>query len=99
MVGGSVKAVDTEARLVTITTAMGAEERILVDERTSVSRSGVGAGLKDLSGGQNVKIDYVRQPDGSVLAKSILIGYYVAHCSCGASCSCPLSRGCRVLRY
>lgn len=99
MVGGSVNSVDTSSRTLTITTPMGKREVLLVDEETRISRGGAELSLQELTRGENIKVDYARRPDGSVLAKKIMVGYVVPRCSCGAGCRCPLSRGCRVVRY
>ena len=99
MVGGSVNSVDVSRSTLTITTPMGQQEVIHVDEMTQILRAGTNRSLGDLSTGDAIRVDYVSQPDSSVLARTITIGYLVPRCSCGASCGCPISRGCKVVRY
>lgn len=99
MVGGSVETVDLLRNWLTITTPMGKREMIRLDENTQVYRGGVKRSISDLGRGADVKVDYVMQPDGRVRAQAITIGHVVPSCSCGTNCSCPLSRGCKVVRY
>jgi hypothetical protein len=99
MVGGSVASVDSSSKTLTVTTPMGSREVIRFNEETQVYSGGVMRSLVDLSRGDDIRVDYVIQPDGDVLARAITIGYVVPSCSCGTSCSCPLSRGCKVVRY
>ena len=95
-VEGWVQKVDL--RVVTIKTAMGKQEVITYDSDVKVNKRGKPSTLKDLKNGESVMIEYNSLPDKAV-SKTISVGYSVSHCSCGDSCTCPLSRGCRVIRY
>lgn len=97
-VEGWVKKVDARARNVTIKTTMGQQEILSFDSEVKLSKRGAPLSLRDMKDGESVMIEYNSLP-GKAISKSILVGESVSHCSCGSSCSCPLSRGCRVIRY
>ncbi|MDP2736376.1 MAG: outer membrane protein assembly factor BamD [bacterium] len=95
---GWIKKIDKKARRITIKTSMGKQETFLFDSDTKVNKKNASLSLKDLKNDESVMIKYNSLP-GKAISKSILLGYSVSHCSCGSNCSCPLSRGCRVIRY
>ncbi len=96
---GTVRNVDRLARTVTINTSMGDREVLDVSNKARISKKGTMLSLEDLSNGEDVLIYYGKEEGGKVVANKILVGRSVPHCSCGYSCTCPLSRGCRVIRY
>lgn len=99
MVGGTVKRVDLKSNTITITTPMGEEEAIQINKDTKITKEGIQRSIDDLRRtGDHVQIYYLR-PDSSVLAKSIIVGVIVPRCSCGYGCPCPITRGCKVIRY
>ena len=100
MVNGTVKSVNEPSGTVTITTPMRKAETFRVNANTRIQKKNENRSLKDLEHAkEGVKIDYVNLPDGTLLAKKVAIGYSVSRCSCGSNCACPLSRGCRAVRY
>ncbi len=97
-VEGWVLKVDRKASKVTIRTSMGQQEILAFDSEVKVVKKGTPLTLRDLKEGESVMIEYNSLP-GKPMSKSISVGYSVARCSCGSNCSCPLSRGCRVIRF
>jgi len=96
---GTVQNLDTASKTLTITTAMGQTEKLSFADDLVVTRQGDKKALGDIRNGEGVRISYATLPDKTLLAEQVMIGYYVAHCSCGSACACPLSRGCRAVRY
>lgn len=102
MVEGTVQNVNRELNEVTIETAMKRTEVIRFNDETAISSSADNKKTFDgLGVGDKLRTNYVNLPNGYLLAKStnVMIGYTIAHCSCGANCNCPLSRGCRTITY
>lgn len=99
MVGGQIRSVNAFDSTFTITTPMGQEESLRINDKTVITRGGSRITPKDISRGDHVRINYVPQKGGWVVVEQIQVGYYVPNCSCGSGCRCPLSRGCRVVRY
>jgi hypothetical protein len=102
MVEGTVENVNRELNEVTIRTAMDEKEVIRFNDDTAISSSA--ENKKTIGGmgvGDKLQTNYVNLPGGYLLAKStkVMIGYTIAHCSCGAGCDCPLSKGCRTITY
>jgi hypothetical protein len=96
---GQVKSLDHSSRMLTIVTSMGDTELLRVTDDTKVQLGETERSLDDLSPMEGVRIDYLNVSDGTLLARKISLGYSVAYCSCGQNCGCPLSRGCRTIRY
>lgn len=95
---GWVQKVDISSNTFTIKTAMGKQEILSLDQETQVNEKDKILSVENLKNGDSVSIQYLSLPK-KLLSRKISIGYSVSHCSCGASCTCPLSRGCRVIRY
>lgn len=95
---GWVEKVDKSAGLITVKTAMGQQETLYLDEVVGVRRQNHALTVEDVKPGESVSITYQSLPD-KLLVREIAVGYTVSFCSCGSSCTCPLSRGCRVIRY
>jgi len=98
MVGGAITRVEPETRSLTILTPMKVSERIRFDDLTAIDRAGASQSWAAVRPGTAVKIEYEIQEDGGVLARRIALGQSVGLCPCGPDCSCPPSRGCRVIR-
>ncbi len=95
---GWVQKVNRTSNILTINTAMGNEEVLLLDQETMVKEKDKILSVKNLEKGDSVSIEYFSLPN-KLVSRTIMIGYSVSHCSCGAGCTCPLSRGCRAIRY
>lgn len=96
---GTIKAVDKSTRTITITTSMGEKEDLRFNNDTSYQKKGENRSVDDLISSDGVRIDYVNLPNGKLLVRRVSMEYSVSYCSCGSSCGCPLSRGCRAVRY
>ncbi len=97
-VEGWFQKVNLKAQNVTIKTTMNQQETLSYDNDLKVHRKGNPLSFKDIKNGESVMVEYNSLP-GKAISKTISVGYSVSHCSCGSSCSCPLSRGCRVIKY
>lgn len=96
---GTVESMDHRTRTLRLRTSMGQTEDLRVSEDTLIQQEGKQYPLSSVTESEGVRIDYVNLPDGRLFAKQIALGYSVSHCSCGDSCRCLLSRGCRTIRY
>lgn len=96
---GTVQSIDTTSKTLTIRTSMGQTENVRFAEDTLISRQGARKTSADIHTAEGVRISYVNLPDRTLMAKEVMVGYSVSHCSCGNACACPLSRGCRAIRY
>lgn len=95
---GWVQTIDISSNTLTLNTAMGKQEIVNLDQETQVNEKDRILSMKDLKNGDSVSIQYLSLPN-KLLSRKVTIGYSVSHCTCGASCTCPLSRGCRVITY
>lgn len=95
---GWIQEVNRNAGTLVLKTSMGNREVVYLARDVKVGRKGDALSLQDVRSGESVMIEYQSLPNKPV-GKTISVGYSVSHCSCGTSCSCPLSRGCRVIRY
>ncbi len=98
---GTIETVDKTTGTLKIKTSMDELEELRLTDDTQVEQEGEKRTLDDLSETEGLRIEYVNLPGGGgiLLAKKILMGYTVSHCSCGSSCTCPLDKGCRVIEY
>lgn len=95
---GTVGKVDQSTGILVLNTIMGKTETFRLPEDTFVHRVGVKRSLTEITKAEGVRIDYVNLGE-TLLIRKIAIGHSVSQCSCGDSCTCPLSRGCRKIKY
>lgn len=96
---GTIDSIDRSAGIVRLKTTMGKMETLRVSGETLVQQRDQNKSLSDIDESGDVRISYVNLPDGRLLARHVALSYTVSHCSCGDSCRCPLSRGCRTVLH
>lgn len=102
MVEGTITSINRGTNEVVIDTAMGESKVVRISNDTVLdTNKGEKKTIDDLNAGDKLRINYVNLPGGHLLAKSskVMIGYTIAHCSCGSNCACPISRGCKTIAY
>lgn len=100
---GRIAGTSEHPKTVTVTTTMGQREVFEISEETQIKKGGQSLSLQELEKGKSVTVKYTSQTGGKLLASAIEVSTGSSKgnwssCSCGYSCPCPPSRGCRVFR-
>ncbi|MEK7160645.1 MAG: hypothetical protein AAB724_01310 [Patescibacteria group bacterium] len=95
---GNIMSVNEKAKTLTLQTTMGAKETLIFNDETRVTLQGARRAISDIKTLEGVRANYIVLPDGTLLIKDIVISYSVARCNC-RNCQCPITKGCRVIRY